>query len=87
MTTKPRPRRLILRAELKRRVPYSMVHVWRLEQLEEDQDPFPKRITIGPNRVAWDELAVDQWIERRIRAGRKIASPRRPPATSEAEGE
>ena len=69
------PRRLIRRDEVKRRVPYSFTHIWRLEQLPEDQDPFPRRIAIGENRVGWDEAEVDAWIERRIRDGRKIASP------------
>jgi len=66
-------RRLIGRDELRRRVPYSMVHLWRLEQ----RGDFPKRIPIGENRVAWDEAEVDQWIADRIRSGRKIQSPSR----------
>jgi predicted DNA-binding transcriptional regulator AlpA len=71
------PRRLIRRAELTRRVPFSLVHIWRLEQLPEDQDPFPKRIPIGPNSVAWDEGKVDEWLERRIRTAGKIKAPRK----------
>jgi prophage regulatory protein len=62
------PRRLIRRDELQRRVPYSMVHIWRLEQ----RGTFPRRIPIGENRVAWDEGEVDAWIENRIRTGHKI---------------
>jgi prophage regulatory protein len=75
MTFGSTPRRLIRRDELKRRVPYSLTHVWRLEQRGE----FPKRIVIGENRVAWDEAEVDAWVEARIRAGKdkKIVSPRR----------
>ena len=70
------PRRLIRRAELLQRVPYSMVHIWRLEQ----KDQFPRRIVIGEGRDAWDEVAVDAWLEARIRAGRdrKLAPPRKP---------
>jgi prophage regulatory protein len=73
-------RRLIRRDELKRRVPYSLTHVWRLEQ----QGEFPRRITIGENRVAWDEAEVEAWIEARIRAGKdkKIASPRKAAAAA-----
>jgi len=67
------PRRLIRRAELKRRVPYSLTHVWRLER----EGQFPKRIVIGENRVAWDEAEVDAWIEARIRAGRDKKLARR----------
>jgi predicted DNA-binding transcriptional regulator AlpA len=73
------PRRLIRRDELQLRVPYSMTHIWRLEQMPEDEDPFPSRIVIGEGRVAWDSDAVDAWIDRRIRAsaGKKIRSPRK----------
>jgi len=70
----PKPqRRLIRRDELQRRVPYSLIHIWRLEQRGE----FPCRIPIGPNRVAWDSDAVDEWIANRIRTAGKIAPPRR----------
>jgi prophage regulatory protein len=73
MQTKAKgPRRLISRDELQRRIPYSMTHIWRLEQ----QGDFPKRITLGEGRVAWDSDAVATWIEDRIRAGRKLPGPR-----------
>jgi predicted DNA-binding transcriptional regulator AlpA len=86
MQTTKGSRRLIGRSELQRRVPYSMTHIWRLEQ--RDVDPFPKRIAVGENRIAWDEAAVDQWIEARIRSSRKIASPsrQRKPAAVDAGG-
>jgi prophage regulatory protein len=73
------PRRLIRRDELKRRVPYSLTHVWRLER----KGQFPRRIVVGENRVAWDEAEVDAWIEGRIRVGRdkKLASPRKAAVT------
>jgi prophage regulatory protein len=67
------PRRLIRRDELKRRVPYSLTHIWRLEQ----RDEFPKRIPIGPGRVAWDADEVTAWLENRIRTAGKIAPPSR----------
>src|SRR5215469_16148856 len=74
------PRRLIRRDELKRRVPYSLTHVWRLER----RGQFPKRIVIGENRVARDEAEVDALIEARIRAGKdtKLASPRKAAAAA-----
>jgi prophage regulatory protein len=72
MKSKQSPRRLIRRDELQRRVPYSMVHIWRLEHRGE----FPKRIPIGENRVAWDEAEVEAWLEDRIRASGKILGPR-----------
>jgi prophage regulatory protein len=58
-------RRIIRRAELQRKIPFSMVHVWRLEKRSE----FPARIQLGTNSVGWYEDEVDAWIEARIRAG------------------
>jgi predicted DNA-binding transcriptional regulator AlpA len=76
MTSRKGPRRLISSAEVDRRVPYSRVHRWRLEQLPPEKDPFPRRIPIGENRIAYDEDEVQAWIERRIRKSTKIAGPR-----------
>jgi len=56
---------LIRRAELRRRVPYSDVHIWRLERAGE----FPHRVQLGPNRVAWYEDEIEAWCASRIRAG------------------
>jgi prophage regulatory protein len=58
-------RRLIRRAELQRLVPFSMVHIWRLER----ESRFPRRVLIGPNAVAWYADEVAAWIEGRVRAG------------------
>jgi prophage regulatory protein len=71
----PTPRRLISGAEVRRRVPYSNVQLWRLEKRGE----FPQRIPIGDNRSAYDEGEIDAWIEDRVRnrGRRKIASPSR----------
>jgi predicted DNA-binding transcriptional regulator AlpA len=69
----PTRRHLISGAEVSKLVPYSNAHRWRLEQRGE----FPRRIPIGPNRSAYVAEEVDQWIEQRIRSGRKIASPSR----------
>ena len=44
------------------RVPYSNVQLWRMEQ----EGRFPKRIKIGPNRVAWLTREVDEWINARL---------------------
>lgn len=56
---------LIRRAELRRRVPYSDVHIWRLER----DGLFPHRVQLGPHAVAWFEDEVDAWCSSRIRAG------------------
>jgi len=50
-------------AELEEKVPYSRVHIWRLERA----GLFPKRIKIGPGRVAWDEDEVDEWLREKLR--------------------
>lgn len=56
---------LIRRAELRRRVPYSDVHIWRLER----DGQFPHRVQLGPHAVAWYEDEVEAWCASRIRAG------------------
>ena len=52
----------IVRAELRRLVPYSMQHILRLEK----RGQFPARVTIGTNRVAWVRSEVMIWIETRM---------------------
>lgn len=51
--------RIIRRAELREKVGYSPMHIWRLER----DGKFPKRIQLGPHSVGWIEEEVDQWIE------------------------
>ena len=53
--------RLITAAERRLMVPYSDMHISRLEQAGK----FPRRIRLGPNRVAWRLSEVLQWIEDR----------------------
>lgn len=53
--------RLIDSHELRKLVPYSLVHIGRLERAGK----FPKRIRIGANRVAWSLNAVLAWIDAR----------------------
>ncbi len=65
-------RRLIRRSELQRKIPFSMVHIWRLERAGQ----FPKRVSIGSNAVAWFADEVDAWIEARIRAGGRAPTRR-----------
>lgn len=45
-------------------VPYSNVHLLRLERA----DKFPRRFNLGDNRVAWLEEDVDRWIRERVKA-------------------
>jgi prophage regulatory protein len=48
---------------LKPQVKYCRQHVGRLE----DADKFPKRVQLGPGRVAWWQDEVDAWLESRVR--------------------
>ena len=43
-------------------IPYSPQHIARLEAAGN----FPKRIKLGPNRVAWVLSEVDAWVSERI---------------------
>ena len=51
-------RRIIRRAELQRLVPFSAVHIWRLEHRGE----FPLRVQLGPNSVGWYADEVARWV-------------------------
>jgi len=50
--------RIISRKELKQIVPYSDVHILRLER----KGRFPARIKLGPNRVGWCNQEIYDWI-------------------------
>jgi prophage regulatory protein len=53
--------RIILAPERRKYVPYSDMHIWRMEQ----DGKFPKRIKLGPHRVGWSLLEVTDWIDAR----------------------
>ena len=57
--------RLIDKKELRRLIPYSDSQVRRMEQA----GTFPKRVRLGPGRVAWFLWQVLEWIDCR-REGR-----------------
>ena len=48
--------------ELKSRVGYSRMHIFRLEKAGK----FPRRVQLGPNSVAWVEAEIDAWIQSRV---------------------
>jgi len=48
-------------------VPYSHAHIARLEAAGR----FPKRIRLGPNRVAWIRSEIEDWIKQRIAESRE----------------
>ena len=54
-------------AEVLKRVPYSRSHLWRMEQ----QEKFPRRIALSPNRTVWLAADIDDWMHERITASRK----------------
>jgi prophage regulatory protein len=53
--------RIVSSEERRNLVPYSDMQIWRLEQAGE----FPKRIRLGPNRVGWSLLELQDWIAAR----------------------
>ena len=57
-----RQSRLITKRELCQIVPYTPQHILRLEK----QGKFPRRVQVGPNRVAWLESEVEAWVAARV---------------------
>ncbi len=55
------PDRIISAKERRRMVPYSDVHIRRME----NAGRFPRRIPLGPGRIGWRLSEVMQWIEDR----------------------
>jgi prophage regulatory protein len=55
---------LISSDEIRNWAPYSLNHIRRLEA----SGDFPRRVRIGPNRVAWIRGEIDDWVEQRIAA-------------------
>jgi prophage regulatory protein len=53
--------RLLTAKELHAMIPYSDVHIRRLEKKGE----FPRRVHLGPGRVVWMESEVVEWLEGR----------------------
>jgi prophage regulatory protein len=51
--------RVIGSAELRRLLPFSDAHFWRLEKA----GAFPRRIKIGRHRVGWALEEVLAWVE------------------------
>lgn len=53
--------RLIGSRELRRMLPFSDAHFWRLEKAGK----FPRRIKLGNHRIAWSLTEVLGWIDAR----------------------
>lgn len=58
------PRKLVTFDELKDRygIPYGRKHIARLEAVGD----FPKRVQVGPARIAWVESEIEAFLEQRI---------------------
>jgi prophage regulatory protein len=54
--------RILSKRQLKELVLYSPQHVTRLEK----SGAFPKRVTLGPNRVGWVEAEILNWLQDRL---------------------
>lgn len=57
--------RIIREHELRSIVPYSSMHIWRLERAGR----FPRRIKLGPNRVGWSLQEIADWLDARKNNG------------------
>ncbi len=62
MNTPSSPKHIIDRKELRRRIPFSPMQLWRKEK----DGTFPRRIRLGKNRVGWIESEVEDWVEARM---------------------
>ncbi|MCP5072656.1 MAG: AlpA family phage regulatory protein [Rhodobacteraceae bacterium] len=54
--------RILSKTALREMVLYSPQHIARLEKAGE----FPKRVTLGPNRVGWVESEMLDWLKERL---------------------
>lgn len=57
-------KRLVSKKELRTvcGIPYTPQHIGRLEAAGK----FPKRVRLGPNRVAWLLSEVNEWVAERV---------------------
>jgi prophage regulatory protein len=53
------PERSLRLPEVQQLVPYSKMHIDRLEK----EGSFPKRIKLGPGRVIWRQSEIMAWLE------------------------
>ena len=62
-----RGERLLVWPQLALLIPYSRQHVGRLEA----RGVFPRRLQIGPGRVAWRESEIFAWLDERARGAHR----------------
>ena len=54
--------RILTIKDVRARVPYSSVQLWRKERAGE----FPGRVRLGANRVGWVEAEVEAWLNSKL---------------------
>ena len=54
--------RFLSKKQVRDLVTYSYAHIARLEKAGR----FPKRVPIGPGRVAWIEQEIQDWMQARV---------------------
>ena len=57
-----KPTRILTIKDVRARVPYSSVQIWRKERAGE----FPGRVRLGANRVGWVESEVEAWLNSKL---------------------
>ena len=71
--------KILSKRQLKELVLYSPQHIAHLEKA----GTFPKRVTLGPNRVGWVESEVLDWLQAKWIAAKRpptaYCAPIRPP--------
>jgi predicted DNA-binding transcriptional regulator AlpA len=69
--------KLLTKLELRtlKGIDYSRQHLWALER----QDKFPRRVTLGPRSIYWDEDEIDAYLEKKKAARPAPPSPLPPP--------
>ena len=56
------PIKILSNKEVRSRIPYSSVQIWRKENAGE----FPRRVKLGANRIGWIESEIENWIASKI---------------------
>jgi prophage regulatory protein len=62
--------RFLTRKQVRERTTLSFTEIVR----KENAGKFPKRVRLGPSRVAYLESEVEAWIEERLAESRKTTS-------------
>ena len=61
-TTETNPIRILPLEEVRLRIPYSSVQIWRKENAGE----FPRRVRLGANRIGWVESEIEAWLSSKL---------------------